>query len=383
MSYDRVTEGLYVGDYEAAKDLKILEELGITCIVACGFDSGYFEKVLARRFKYFCIDIIDSPSSNLLRFLPKVTKFIEKAIEIDGGVVFVHCVHGQSRSCAVCVAYLMDVTLRKEQVGGVENSKADHTHDSHGGGSLGRKTCDPIQRGRVNILHACYDQVMESRQQMAINPGFVKQLDMFCKMKYVQQTEELSRTSTVALGSEGKEMTKKEKKMYVSRAFAYHRSFRAKSQFYDTGTISSKFCPLIVEEGNKTYICQSCRTTLFTEMNIIDDWTEEEISLLPTSDYWENSKGGLDYMKLYSKSNMGGENNFRFEALLAQKAKIYKVEPMKWMENLLKDENGDILNSSGDLTCPKCSTTLGYWDLLNEKELATALIILKNKTVAK
>ena len=45
MSYDAVTTGLYVGDYEAAKDLEILEKLATTHVVACGFDSGHFQKL--------------------------------------------------------------------------------------------------------------------------------------------------------------------------------------------------------------------------------------------------------------------------------------------------------------------------------------------------
>ncbi len=45
MSYDAVVEGLYVGDYEAAKDLGTLEKLGVTHVVACGFDSGHFQKL--------------------------------------------------------------------------------------------------------------------------------------------------------------------------------------------------------------------------------------------------------------------------------------------------------------------------------------------------
>ena len=45
MSYNSVIEGkLYVGDYETAKDLNLLKSLGITHIVACGFDSGYFQQ---------------------------------------------------------------------------------------------------------------------------------------------------------------------------------------------------------------------------------------------------------------------------------------------------------------------------------------------------
>ncbi len=305
------------------------------------------------------MDIIDSPSSNLLQFLPKVTKFIEKAIEVDSGVVFVHCVHGQSRSCAVCVAYLIDISLRNKL---------------HGGDIDGQINNSMSEQGHMNVLHACYDQVIESRQQMAINPGFVKQLDIFCKMKNLQ----LSRLSATVGG--GEEVMMK-KPMLTSRAFAYHRSFRAKTQFYHTGTISSQFCPLLLEKAHKIYKCKNCQMILFSDTNIIDDWTEDELSNLPASDYWKESQGGLDYMKLYSSDKRGGEQNYNFQVLLTQKSKIHKVEPMKWMEPLLKSHNGNIFEISGNINCPVCSTLLGYWDWLNDKDLAVALIILKNKTI--
>jgi len=44
MSYNEIISNkLFVGDYETAKDLSTLEKLGVTHIVACGFNSGYFQ----------------------------------------------------------------------------------------------------------------------------------------------------------------------------------------------------------------------------------------------------------------------------------------------------------------------------------------------------
>ena len=56
-SYNEIIKNrLYVGDYETAKDLTILDDkLGVTHIVACGFDSGYFEDL---RFVFFFVLLI-------------------------------------------------------------------------------------------------------------------------------------------------------------------------------------------------------------------------------------------------------------------------------------------------------------------------------------
>ncbi len=45
MSYNSISSNLYVGDYEAAKDSTLLNRLGVTHIIACGFESGYFQNL--------------------------------------------------------------------------------------------------------------------------------------------------------------------------------------------------------------------------------------------------------------------------------------------------------------------------------------------------
>ncbi len=45
MSCNVIVDNLIVGDYEVAKNLPLLQHLGVTHIVACGFDKGYFHSL--------------------------------------------------------------------------------------------------------------------------------------------------------------------------------------------------------------------------------------------------------------------------------------------------------------------------------------------------
>lgn len=55
MSYNAISNKLYVGDYEAAKDLTLLHKLGVTHIIACGFESGYFQNLRLVHCHFFYV----------------------------------------------------------------------------------------------------------------------------------------------------------------------------------------------------------------------------------------------------------------------------------------------------------------------------------------
>ena len=333
-----------------------------------------------RKFQYFCIDIIDSPFSNLLQFLPRVVKFIQKALSTDSDAaaaaaaagdsvnsVYVHCVHGQSRSCSVCVAYLIHLMHQSD------DKKFRH-----------------MLQLEQNSLHICYDKVMKARMQMAINPGFVQQLEIFRRMKSANNKTSSGMNEKPPSCDNGWKLKTHQHHLQLkngtipiqSQAHAFYRSSRIKSEYQYNGTLASKFSPLITQHIHVQcdsdeilfYSCQNCNETLFTTMNITHEWNVGELSTIPISDYWKESQGGLDYMNNIKNSNCdGGHRNITFESTFLQSDNIYKVEPIEWMKEQIEN------NHSGKLNCFNCSMHLGYWDWLNKLDMSTCVIILQKR----
>ncbi|CAH1758332.1 23559_t:CDS:2 [Entrophospora sp. SA101] len=106
-----ILPGLFLGPYSCSKDLQMLQQNTITHIVSIRDSS---EKTLLRprfpeHFKYFEIEVSDSPNERLIPHFPQAKAFIDNAL-LNNGKVFVHCNGGISRSPAFVVAYVMETT---------------------------------------------------------------------------------------------------------------------------------------------------------------------------------------------------------------------------------------------------------------------------------
>jgi len=334
MSYNAITNALFVGDYKTAQDLNVLNELGVTHVVACGFEKGHFPD----KFVYFPVNIQDTPTSNLLAYLPRVVKFITRAL-CENGIVYVHCVHGQSRSCAVCIAYVM-----MDQQTQIKES-----------------TTKPNQQ---NCLQDCYNVVKTARPCMAVNPGFVKQLEVFRRMKVFQMNKEQCERSEIR--------TLQSSIFLQSSAYATFRLCYAKAQFYDKGIVT-RFCPIDMSRCQSLYSCKRCNQNLFTDNNTVLELSVREITLLPASDYWINSSGGKEF-SVASKSNYCNEATKR---ILCQRENTINVEPMEWMKQSM---NASI---DGALICPgRCARQIGYFDWCHPDPFVS-IIVMKTKVDVK
>lgn len=347
MGYDSIKQNLIVGDQETAHDLKTLQKLGVTHIVSCGFEKGFFSN--RRRFKYFLVNVLDVPSSNLLQYLPRVTKFIHQALK-DDGVVYVHCVHGQSRSCAVCVAFLL---TRYEQ-DTMESSCSLHEEDSATG-----------EIDDSGLLRRCYDVVATARPCAAVNPGFMVQLEIFRRMRRALRQTKTTPSPVV---------------FARSRSHAVFRVFRAKSDFHHCGVVE-RFCPVRVDASSERYcyVCRTCGEVLLADDNVVLELSPDDLSRLPTSDYWTRSAGGRDYSCALAASRNHGPSysNDCFEKALAHVDTILKTEPMRWMRsNMLRNDGS--FESRGSLRCPKCEQGLGLWDWCHP-ESTSCILLFKAK----
>ena len=96
---NKISEKIYLGDYEGALRKDILIELGITNILVCGtlLAEGYVND-----FKYMTIEIEDIDEQDIIQYFDLTNKFIE-----GSNKVYIHCRAGISRSPTVTIAYLM------------------------------------------------------------------------------------------------------------------------------------------------------------------------------------------------------------------------------------------------------------------------------------
>jgi hypothetical protein len=96
-----IVEGLYLGNREAARDLRRLRQAGITHIVNCAVELPNYHE---GQFVYLPLGLSD-PDPELNTYLPSVFSFIDDARRA-GGRVLVHCFAAISRSPSVVLAYL-------------------------------------------------------------------------------------------------------------------------------------------------------------------------------------------------------------------------------------------------------------------------------------
>jgi protein-tyrosine phosphatase len=96
---NKITDKIYLGNQDAARDKKLLKEMGITHVLVC---AAFIKEFHPEDFVYKSIPIDDDIKQDITGYLKECIEFIE-----NGQTVFLHCHAGVSRSASVTIAYLM------------------------------------------------------------------------------------------------------------------------------------------------------------------------------------------------------------------------------------------------------------------------------------
>lgn len=100
----RVTDFLFVGSENVARQKELLLQHGITHVVNCsGVTSPNFYE---DTFNYKTLKLNDSPKEDVLQLFKEVVAYINEAVA-KGGRVFIHCQRGVSRGPTIALSYLM------------------------------------------------------------------------------------------------------------------------------------------------------------------------------------------------------------------------------------------------------------------------------------
>lgn len=107
---DEILQGLYLGNYKAAKDKKFFKEKNITAVINCTGDlPNSFRN--SKDVEYMRLTIDDSLKEKdfkkMTKYLPIAVDFIYKNLVLEKKNVLAHCVEGKARSCTVVAGFLM------------------------------------------------------------------------------------------------------------------------------------------------------------------------------------------------------------------------------------------------------------------------------------
>lgn len=102
-SYSKVIEMLYLGDSEISRNIGLLKDLGINCVVNVALEC---DNLFEADFSYSNFPFEDHPSSLLSSGFDDACEVIARNMHL-GLTSIVHCSDGNNRGAALCVAYLM------------------------------------------------------------------------------------------------------------------------------------------------------------------------------------------------------------------------------------------------------------------------------------
>ena len=99
-SYEQITNKIYLGNEDTARDKEILNKLNISNILICAEGC---EPFFPNEFKYKILYLDDAIDENILSWLEEAFEFIDSSINN----IYIHCAMGISRSPTIVISYLM------------------------------------------------------------------------------------------------------------------------------------------------------------------------------------------------------------------------------------------------------------------------------------
>jgi hypothetical protein len=106
----QILPNLFLGSDTVARDLPLLRAHGVTHVVnAASVACANYHEGLAAGLAYCTLPLNDAKSEDLVPFVVEALSFLAPALAA-GGVGFVHCHQGVSRSASIVVAYLMAIS---------------------------------------------------------------------------------------------------------------------------------------------------------------------------------------------------------------------------------------------------------------------------------
>ena len=223
--YHLIEDGLYLGNWNAVTFPSVMKKLNIKVVVTAMhiplLNDEKFDGI-----KYHFIQVEDLDNEDILSYFPLAYKIISKAQQ-EGKNVYVHCHAGISQSATIVISFLM-------------------------------------KKYHINADNAL-NMVRKSRSKVSPNDGFIDQLKLYEKWGY-------------ELDARNKDYRKLVVNYLIHKLkyLNFYETFSGKSLKESTITNCLSKIKQIEEKlnesdkGNK-YVCRTCKSLLFREMNLIQN----------------------------------------------------------------------------------------------------------------
>jgi protein-tyrosine phosphatase len=108
---DKITDKIYLGNYQTAKNKDFFNEKNIKAVLNCTKDlPNHFAHI--KDIEYMRIPVDDSLKEKdfelMFKFMPAIAEFINKHVNIQKNNILIHCYAGRQRSACAVVTFLMD-----------------------------------------------------------------------------------------------------------------------------------------------------------------------------------------------------------------------------------------------------------------------------------
>lgn len=332
-SCNEILPRLFLGDICIAANKDEITRMGITDMITVEIKPLQASDLAPCVKRYLYINVMDHSKQDILSHFDTSNEFIESALKVPSNKVYVHCVAGISRSATLVIAYIMKTRS-------------------------------------MNYTEA-FDLVSQKRRVIDPNEGFVRQLTLYHKMRYMIDIGNLEYRkmvldalvfefrlislsyyqthSTKVVGSSGsnQNVTTSIIQMPIQglKSSANRNNVSILfDQYYNKLNLQQVSKYPQIYDPQTAYKCNKCRVVVFYAISVIENkLTNNPMGLEATAGSVSSSSKLFDLKGNKSHDQANKDCPFIF------------IEPQPWMSK-------NVLERDGNLECYKCKRKLGKFD---------------------
>lgn len=352
-SCNEILPRLYLGDICVATNKDEISRLGITDMITIEIKPLQASDLASCVKRYLYINVMDHSKQDILSHFETSNEFIESALKSATNKVYVHCVAGISRSATLVIAYIMKTRS-------------------------------------MNYTEA-YELVQTKRRVVDPNEGFVRQLVLYHKMRYLIDIGniEYRRMVLEALVFEFRLISLSYYQIQTSKTSSAGLSAAASTsdglvpmaphankqlpnrnnvgilfdQYYNKLHLQQVSKHPEVYEPQTAFRCNKCRTIVFYAISVIENkipgsLTARLSKLESPAGRRPTSVSSVDYLRQQQQQPQLRDKPIDCPFVF--------IEPQPWMSR-------NVLERDGNLDCYKCKRKLGKFDWTSGESCSCAL----------